>query len=192
MTVSSLPIKRLGLVVAIALGLFAFQSHAQQTQQRIFSLSQERLFSQSVFGQRVQADLGRMSGEIAAENRRIEEELKVEEQDLTDRRASLEPGEFRVLADAFDKKVETIRMAQTQKSVDLNAFAEAEQQRFFSSVFPVLVDLAQELSATAILDERSTIIASEQMDITGIAVQRVDSALGDGIAPVGVTDPDSP
>jgi Skp family chaperone for outer membrane proteins len=106
--------------------------------------------------------------------------LKIEEQALTDQRASLSPADFRVLADAFDKKVEKIRTEQAQKSLALNNFAEAEQQRFFKLAFPVLVKLANELSAVAILDERSTIIASEQMDITALAVTRVNAAIGDG------------
>mgnify|MGYP003987375061 CR=1 FL=1 len=168
-------------IIAVALTLLLpLAAQSQQSAVRIFSLSQERLFAGSEFGIRVRSDVTRQSTEIGSENRRIEAELKEEEQALTDERATLSPAEFRVLADAFDLKVEAIRTEQAQKSADLNAFAESEQQRFFDSIFPVLVALAEELSATAILDERSTIIASEQMDITGLAVQRVNEVIGDG------------
>jgi Skp family chaperone for outer membrane proteins len=167
------------LVLVFVLGLPTF-GNAQQSDNRIFTLGQDRLFNQSDFGVRVRKDIADRSSAVAAENRRIEGELKIEEQALTDQRASLSPAEFRVLADAFDKKVEKIRTEQAQKSLALNNFAEAEQQRFFKLAFPVLVKLANELSAVAILDERSTIIASEQMDITALAVTRVNEAIGDG------------
>ncbi len=153
---------------------------AQQGVQRIYSLSQDRMFSQSEFGVRVRSEIESRSQDIAAENRQIEEELKAEEQALTDQRASLSPADFRVLADAFDEKVETFRTTQARKTSDLNAYSESEQQRFFKAALPVIVTLAEELGATAILDERSTIIASDQMDITALAIEQVNKAIGDG------------
>ncbi len=153
---------------------------AQQAENRIFTLSQDRLFTQSEFGQRMRREIKTRSTAIAIENRKIESELKVEEQTLTEQRASLVPAEFRVLADAFDKKVEAIRTEQAQKSLALNSFAETEQKRFFKLAFPVLIALVDELSAVAILDERSTIIASDKMNITALALARVNTAIGDG------------
>jgi Skp family chaperone for outer membrane proteins len=176
---SNVGLKWLSLVFMLVLPVSVM---AQPSDIRIFTLSQDRLFSLSDFGSRVRRDVASRSSDIAAENRRIEDELKAEEQALTDQRATLSPTDFRVLADAFDQKVETIRTEQAQKSLELNSFTDAEQQRFFGLAFPVLVKLAEELSATAILDERSTIIASEQMDITPLAITRVNAAIGDGSA----------
>lgn len=173
-------LKWLFLIFALS---FPALGQAQQAENRIFTLGQDRLFNQSDFGLRVRKDIEIRSSAVASENRRIEGELKIEEQALTDQRASLSPADFRVLADAFDKKVEKIRTEQAQKSLALNNFADSEQQRFFKAAFPVLVALADELSAIAILDERSTIIASEQMDITALAVTRVNAAIGDGSEP---------
>ncbi|MFT4715498.1 MAG: Skp family chaperone for outer membrane protein [Paracoccaceae bacterium] len=174
-------------VVAILFaGVLALPVSAQQSAQRIFSINQDRLYGLSEFGLRVLDVFTRQSEDISAENGRITTELKEEEQALTDKRAGLSHADFRVLADAFDAKVEDIRTEQAKKSNDLSAFSETEQRRFFDLVFPVLLVLAEELSATAILDERLIIITSEQMDITAVAVQRVNVAIGDGTQ---TTDP---
>lgn len=156
---------------------------AQGESARFYTLSQERLFNLSEFGTRVRQEIETASLRIAAENQQIAQELRDEELALTEQRATLNPAEFRVLADAFDEKVELIRRAQAEKSQALGALPESEQQRFFESAFPILVTLAEELNALAILDERSTIIASDRIDITSLAIDRVNAAIGDGTTP---------
>ena len=146
----------------------------------VYTLDQERLFNQSAFGARVLKEFERRSGELAAENHRIEEQLKTEEQSLTERRPKLPPADFRVLADQFDTRVESIRSAQAQKSVDLNTWAEDERKRFFTAVYPVLLTMADELGAAVVLDQRSVIITSAVADLTDQALTRVDAELGDG------------
>lgn len=146
----------------------------------VLTLNQERFFNQSAFGLRVLRELEAKSAALATENRGIEEALTGEEQDLTDKRPSLTPTEFRALADAFDAKVEGIRQAQAQKAVDLNAWLEAEQKRFFEAAFPVLLALASDLGASVILDQRATLIALDRSDITNQAILKIDQAIGDG------------
>jgi len=172
------PALRTTLAAAVCC-VIAIAAHAQNTL-NIYTLNQEAMFAQSAFGQRVRQTIESRSSGIAAENRRIEEELKAEEQALTEQRPTLDPAEFRQLADAFDAKVEEIRTTRAKKSADLSAWTDAERTRFFELAFPVLLDLAKELGASAILDMRTVIIASDQIDITATAQKRVDQALGDG------------
>jgi Skp family chaperone for outer membrane proteins len=156
---------------------------AQTAAQGVFTLNQELFFSQSAFGLRVRQVTEEKSAEIAAENRNIEDELRVEEQALTDLRPSLTPAEFRVQADTFDQKVEAIRNRQALKSADLNAWIEAERQRFFASALPELSKIAVEVGAAVVLDRRATILSSDVNDLTNLAVERVDSVFGDGAVP---------
>ena len=153
---------------------------AQNAVTRIYTLDQEQLFSESDFGKRVLAEINRRSTALAEENRNIEETLGAEEQDLTNRRPTLDVAEFRLLADEFDLRVEEIRKTQAQKTVDLNNWLDQERQRFGEAVFPVLLQLAQDLGASVILDRRSVIMASDQIDITSLAISEVNTAIGDG------------
>lgn len=174
-----------GLLLAglLTASLAAMPLAAQQTPATgVYTLDQERLFNQSAFGARVLKEIERRSGELAAENHRIEEQLKAEEQSLTERRPNLPPADFRVLADQFDTRVENIRAEQAQKSVDLNAWADDERKRFFTAVYPVLLTMADELGAAVVLDQRSVIITSAAADLTDEALKRVDAELGDGVA----------
>jgi Skp family chaperone for outer membrane proteins len=143
-------------------------------------LDQEELFLRSEFGQRIRADIARASAELSAENRQIEAELVAEEQALTEERATLPGAEFRVKARAFDEKVTAIRAEQDAKARAINRTTEEAQQAFFSRVAEVLLDIMRERGAVAILDQRVVLLSSEAVDITELAVTRIDQAIGDG------------
>ncbi|RZV98729.1 MAG: OmpH family outer membrane protein, partial [Rhodobacteraceae bacterium] len=61
---------------------------------QILTIDQDRLFSETVFGGRVSAELEDETGALTAENRRIEAELIAEERKLTDLRETMEPAAF--------------------------------------------------------------------------------------------------
>ena len=107
--------RRLGLGISVALlvglcGPLAAQSVVQKT--AIVTLDQEKLFVGTKYGVALQAKFEAESAALVAENRKIDSALEAEERDLTDRRATMQPAEFRKLADEFDQKVEGLRAAQ--------------------------------------------------------------------------------
>jgi len=164
------------------LAAFAAPVSAQVNGSQILTLDQERFFNQSAFGKRVLQEIEVRSSALTAENRKIEAELTAEELDLTEQRKTLLPAEFRALADAFDKRVELIRTGQAQKADELNSWAESEQNRFVKTAYPSLLDLAKELGALVIIDQRTTIITSGKIDVTDQAIFRADQVIGDGTA----------
>jgi len=149
----------------------------------VLILDQEELFLLSQFGQRIRADIAAASTELGAENRRIETELVAEEQSLTDRRPGLPVDEFRALARAFDEKVTAIRAVQDAKARAINRASDEAQQAFFGRVAEVLLDIMRERGAVAILDDRMVFLSADLIDITDLAVARIDAAIGDGADP---------
>ncbi|SFC56312.1 OmpH family outer membrane protein [Tropicimonas isoalkanivorans] len=147
---------------------------------QILILDQERLFSDSKYGLRVQAELEKISNDLAERNQLISAELRAEEQELTERRSSLSPEEFRPLADAFDTKVVRLREEQDARIRELQRRRDQERRVFTQRVLPVLSNLAGEAGAVAILDERAVILSADRIDVTDQAIQRVDELLGDG------------
>ena len=143
-------------------------------------LDRDALFARSRFGRRARDDVETASNALAAENRRIEETLEGEERALTERRASMDPEDFRRLADEFDERVERIRGEQDAKTRALQQQSDRAQVVFQENVGAVLFDLAREVGASIILDRRFVIAASDQVDITDVAVERIDATLGDG------------
>ena len=146
----------------------------------ILVLNQERLFAQSVFGQRIQRELADASARLAAENRRIEAELTAEELELTELRPTLEAAAFRDLADAFDARVEAIRAQQEAKARDLNAQADAAQTLFFERVAPILLGIVRERNAAVLVDSRAVLLSADRVDVTETAIAAIDENLGEG------------
>jgi Skp family chaperone for outer membrane proteins len=146
----------------------------------VVTLSQERLFTESLFGQRVQAEIEAASTALARENREIEAALLEEELQLTAQRAEMTAEEFRPLGDEFDTRVEAIRSEQGARLLRLNAQAEAARRFFIQTTTPILVALLQERGAAAVLDSRAVIYSVDGIDITDLALERIDAELGDG------------
>ncbi|RME16012.1 MAG: OmpH family outer membrane protein [Alphaproteobacteria bacterium] len=146
----------------------------------IVTLDRDALFSRTLFGQRINAELKAASEAMAAETRRIEAELTAEEDDLTARRASMDPEEFRKLANAFDEKVQALREERAKAESDLAAQVEAAKTQFFEKVTPVLGALLRERGAVIVLDRRAILLSLADVDVTDEAVARIDSVLGDG------------
>lgn len=174
----------LALVLVIAGLVSAVGSAAAQQlglpQSAILTIETDRLFSQSAFGKRTANEIEAESAVLAAENRRIEAELMAEEQDLTARRAQMEPDAFRALADAFDEKVQSIRRTRDAKTRALSQRAEKAQVEFLRAARPVLEALMRETGAGVILDRSSVFLSANATDITDLAITRIDAAIGDG------------
>lgn len=165
------------LVVAAVPGM------AQQLglpQAAILTISTDRVFSESRFGQRVAADVDAQGVILAAENRSIEAELTAEEKELTQRRPDMEAAAFRDLADAFDQKVQANRETQETKARALNQIFDSARVEFLQAVRPILETLMREAGAGVILERSSVFLSANATDITDLAIERIDAAIGDG------------
>ncbi|MEW9920746.1 OmpH family outer membrane protein [Marimonas sp. MJW-29] len=181
---------RLAAVVALAALSSAPSLHAQQTPgagldrgsviSPVLTIDSERLFLQSAFGRRVAAEIEAKGAELTAENRRIEADLEAEERELTEKRATMSPEEFRELADAFDRKVQDTRQAQSAKGRALNALLEQEREVFLNAAAPVLERLMREAEAAVILERRSVFVSASAIEITDDAIALLDETLGSG------------
>ncbi|WP_298969699.1 OmpH family outer membrane protein [uncultured Roseobacter sp.] len=173
----------LTVLMAVWLCLGGGEALAQRVgpvQSPILTIDSDKLFSDSAFGQRTVEEFEARGAELAAENRRIEEELSAEEKELTDKRGTMTPAEFRVLADAFDEKVQSTRRRQDAKTRDLNVALEERRVVFLNAAAPVLEMLMREAGAAVIMERRSVFLSSNAIDITRTAVERLDAVLGDG------------
>ncbi|WP_306044215.1 OmpH family outer membrane protein [Nioella sp. MMSF_3534] len=146
----------------------------------IVILNQERLFSDSLFGQRVQEELAEASSALSRQNRELETALLEEEQSLTEQRTTMSAEEFRPLAEDFDRRAEEIRAVQAERLRRLRAQADGAEQLFFELITPILSGLLNDIGAAAVLDSRVVIYVAEGGDVTDMALQRVNAELGDG------------
>ncbi len=137
----------------------------------------DRVFAESQIGQQFNAALEREGTALVAENRRIEAELTEEELRLTEQRPGMAPEEFRALADAFDEKVQRLRGEQDAKATALGSRNEEQQRRFLQVAQPVLEGLMRETNAAVILERRSVFVAADAVDVTDLAIARINARL---------------
>ncbi len=188
--------------VALALAFGAGGAAAQEVSRSaatvpspVLTLDPERVYSGSLWGKRVTEQI---NGELAAlgtENDRIAEELTVEERELTDRRATMPPEEFRAAADAFDAKVTEIRRTQDAKSRDIAKRADAEKIAYYQALLQPMSEVLQARGAVAILDRAAIFLAVDAIDVTDEVIARADALLGAGPAvaqPDATVAPDAP
>lgn len=170
----------LALLLLLVTGAAA--QDAQLIQSPVLTVNSERLFVASEFGKRAAQDFESNGKILEAENRRIEAELIAEEKQLTELRPTLPPQEFRSLADAFDDKVERIRAEQNAKTLTLAQTTDSAQRQFLIAARPVLEKIMQEANAAIIVEHRSIFLSSRAIDITDLAITRLNAEIGDGSA----------
>jgi Skp family chaperone for outer membrane proteins len=172
-------------LAAVALSAPASAQDAPPLAGGVLLVDQDRLYSDSRFGQRIQAEIDTETRTLQAENRKLEADLEAEERALTARRATLPPDEFRALAEAFDVKVKGIRVARDAKAADLTARRETARKTFFEKAVPILAAIMRDQGALAIIDRSAVVIAFDRIDITDIAIARIDATL----TPEGAIEP---
>lgn len=170
----------LALVAAIFCGSVTAEPLKRlPVQSPVLIIDPERLFEESAFGRQTITEFEALGAALASENRRIEDALSQEERELTDLRPTISPTEFRTLADDFDAKVQETRRTQDAKGRDLNANLEKRRVVFLNSAVPVLEQLMREAGAAVVLEQRSVFISSNAIDITEIAIERLNEILKD-------------
>lgn len=150
------------------------------TDSPILVIDFDRVFAQSAFGQRLEETMESEGSAIATENRRIEAELIEEERRLTDQRSTMPSAEFRVLADAFDEKVQRLRAEQDAKARSLSARQDEARRQFLSLAEPAIEQLMRETGAVMILERRAVFVAADAVDATDRAIALLDQEVGDG------------
>ena len=148
--------------------------------QGILTLDWEVLYDSSAWGKRVSAELSQASKDLNTENNRIADDLVIEERQLTERRATMTPEDFRAEAAAFDKRATGIRAAQKAKAQALQALLEQERQAFVQAALPVLDELLVQRGAAVVLDRRVIIRGLSNIDVTNDLILLVDERLGSG------------
>ncbi|WP_298906525.1 OmpH family outer membrane protein [uncultured Aliiroseovarius sp.] len=160
----------------------AAQQQVVQSVSQIVTIDRQRLFSETAYGRRVLATVEVERARLAQETREAEAALAQEEMMLTEQRSSLDPTSFRALADAFDNKVNELRAEGQAREQEFVRVLEREQTAFFERIGPILGRMVRELGAVVILDRRAILLAAQNIDITDMAIRRIDQELGDGLS----------
>ena len=173
----------LGLVLGAALfGPAPLYAQIVAPAAQVLTLDQDRLYAESLYGKALEARAIAGNKALAAENRKIEQDLAAEEADLTQKRPTMAATTFQTLADAFDAKVEQVRTDQAAKIEAMKSQRDEGRKAFFQATVPVLAELMQQMGAFAILNRSAVVLAFDSIDVTDRAIKALDEKLGEGSA----------
>ncbi|MEX0277304.1 MAG: OmpH family outer membrane protein [Ruegeria sp.] len=180
MTYMQGPLRALYIFLALGLAMPAGAQQLGVPQSTILTISSDRLFAESQFGQRVFREFEAENALLNEENERIVQALSDEERELTEKRAELDAETFRPLAEAFDEKVQSHRESQRAKLDTLARRSERARAMFIQLAEPVLIDLLRDTGASVILERSNVFLSPDALDITDTAISRINAAIGDG------------
>lgn len=142
----------------------------------VLTLNYEQFIAGSRMGRQMSADYEAERARLEAANAEIASQLEAEELALTKARDTMQADAFRKAASAFDEKVQKIRQERRDAESILARKRDDLRSRFEQAAVPVLSALMREAGAAVILEVRSTVLSLEQVDITDLAIQRLDDA----------------
>ena len=147
----------------------------------VIIIDKERVLLDTKYGQRLDAEMRQMEITQIADNTRLLRELEQEEASITELRATLSSDEFRLLAAEFDTKVQRIsdeQQTKNQKRIDQRR---RDQLKLFAAIRPVFEQLMRDTGANLILEQRFALIWNDAINMTDVAIKRIDDFLGDGV-----------
>lgn len=139
-------------------------------------LNQDRLLTGSRAGQKLLDDEEAARDSLRSEARAIDSAFETEERALTERRAEVDPEEFRALADAFDVRVIAARKEQDERAATLAQTLEETRRQFYAQIAPILVAMMNRTGAVAVFDENSVLLFDQTLDITDAVIAEIDAA----------------
>ena len=153
---------------------------AQEERPSVLIIDSERLYEDTLYGRRLEADLSALRAEFQAENDRIAETLRAEELRLTEQRPDMTREAFQEAADVFDAKVQEVRRARDAKNRELQAADTAARAQFESRVQGIVANVMLERGASLVMEQRNVVLSVRAVNITDDVIVRIDAQLGDG------------
>ena len=137
----------------------------------------QRLLAQSTAGQAVQARMTQLSQEAQGELAPYATSIQTEIQALQTSGASLSEAERTSRSQALQQRIQEAQQLEQTRDNELR-YTLSEQRRLISvAVEPILVAIYQERGCGILISRESVFMMNPAMDITDLAIQRVNTAL---------------
>ena len=169
--------KRHILKLLYILFIFNFLILNNSHSETIVYIDMDKIMQVSKAGKSVINKLNKTNEGNIKKFKKIEEDLKKEENDLVAKRNVLNQQEFEKKLDSLKKKIDNYR-SQRQKAIDdvtkkrISASAD-----FAQKIKPILADYAKENSIDIVIQKKNIIMGKSQLDITNEILKIVDSKI---------------
>lgn len=142
----------------------------------ILVLSHDDLFKKSQPGKAIYSNFIDKRNKLLEESKKIEESFVSEELLLTQKREDLSSSEFQILANDFDKKVESTRKKRLEKDRSLQNEFNLWKKKFVKIILPIVRKVMSNYDASLVIDTNTRgIIYEQNLDITEEVINMLDT-----------------
>ena len=143
------------------------EENKKNIEKNILVLSHDDLFKKSEPGKAIYSNFIDKRNKLLEESKKIEESFVSEELLLTQKREDLSSSEFQILANDFDKKVETTRKKRLEKDKSLQNEFNLWKKKFVKIILPIVKKVMSNYDASIVIDTNTRgIIYEQNLDIT--------------------------
>jgi outer membrane protein len=136
-----------------------------------------RLLAQSSAGQAVEARMQQLAQEVQGELQPYATAIQSEAQQLQTSGASLPADQRQQRRQALQQRAQEAQQLEATRENELRYTLGMQRQAITEAVSPILTALYQEKGCGLLLDRESVFMMNPAMDVTDLAIQRLNTAL---------------
>lgn len=152
---------------------------------QVVVISMETVRSQAQAARSVAAQAAQIRGAIEAELEARQQALSAEEQALValrqelarDRGGEEASAQFEARAARFEREVRLLKRDRRRIATALRDAVRIALKRLDDVLQPILWEIMEEANAVIMIDEREVVANAKSLDVTGLAIKRLDAAL---------------
>lgn len=136
-----------------------------------------RLLAQSSGGQAVEARMQQLAQEVQGELQPYATQIQTEAQQLQTSGSSLPADQLQQRRQALQQRAQEAQQLESTRENELRYTLGMQRQAITEAVSPILTALYQEKGCGLLLDRESVFMMNPAMDVTDLAIQRLNTAL---------------
>jgi len=160
------------LVAACAVPLAQAQTQSPIADQSILVVDRERVLRDSAPGRALAAAIQEQRLALQSASAEVEKAMEAEETEIDQIRDRLTPQQFEERLRDFDQRVRQVRRDSQQALQALHSRVNEARREMEQALNLVLQDILEERGASVLLNAQTVIMAREEIDITGEAIDK--------------------
>tara|TARA_B100000965_G_scaffold327116_1_gene289802 strand:+ start:530 stop:1054 length:525 start_codon:yes stop_codon:yes gene_type:complete len=158
------------------ISLFLFQA-SNLFAEKIVYLNIEKIMKQSKAGKSIIKKINKTNEINLNKFKKIEEDLKNDEQDLIAKKNILNEEEFKKKFDLLKKKINDYKILRQNTIQDITTKRRNASSEFFKQINPILGKYATDNDISFILQKKNIIMGKTELDITDDILKIVDNEI---------------
>ena len=146
--------------------ILIFYSNLAVANQTILYIDMSYLMNNSLAGKSIVEQLKKQSEKNVNTFKKIEKDLKSEEDKLISQKSILDPEEFKKKVEIFREKVSNYNIERNNKNENLSKQKGDAQKILLESIDPILKEYSKKNSVSYIISKQNIILGQTELDIT--------------------------